>query len=373
MTAPLPPGRPIGRSRRKTIGEQSRSPSAGPRPTAPWELELARDEPLDPDVLIRTRGLTKHYGDLVAVDHLDLDIRRGEIYGLLGPNGAGKTTTILMLLGLSEPTEGEALVVGFDPTRHPLEVKRSVGYLPDNAGFYGAMSGRANLAYTAALNGMRGKAAVHRIEEVLEQVGLTDAADRRAETYSRGMRQRLGIADALIKEPSVLILDEPTIAIDPQGVVEILGLVRRLVHERGLALLLSSHLLEQVQSICDRVGIFVRGRLVAQGPVDELARSLGHGRVLIEVGLAPDGGAVDQGRVETLLRGVDGVDGVATEGLRIGTWRIDASRDVRAGIAAAVESAGLPLVHLRRVDAGLDEVYRRYAAADEEAADDRRD
>ncbi|MER3418954.1 MAG: hypothetical protein C4343_07715, partial [Chloroflexota bacterium] len=240
----------------------------------------------DPSLLIRTRNLTKRYGDLFAVDRLTFEVRAGEIYGLLGPNGAGKTTTILMLLGLSEPTAGEARVVGLDPTRHPLEVKRRVGYLPDNAGFYGALSGRANLRYTANLNGLTGPEAERRIDEVLEQVGLSADADRRVETYSRGMRQRLRIADALVKDPEILILDEPTIAIDPQGVAEILALIRRLVEERRLAILLSSHLLEQVQSVCDRVGIFVRGRLVAQGTVEELARRLGSGDVELEVGIA---------------------------------------------------------------------------------------
>ncbi|HVM12605.1 MAG TPA: ABC transporter ATP-binding protein, partial [Actinomycetota bacterium] len=195
------------------------------------------------DPAIRTRGLTKRYGDLTAVDRLDLEVRRGEIFGLLGPNGAGKTTTILMLLGLSEPTAGTAEVVGLDPTRRPLEVKRHVGYLPDNVGFYGTLSGRENLRYTARLNGLAASSADDRIDDLLEQVGLAEAGDRRVETYSRGMRQRLGIADALVKDPEVLILDEPTVAIDPEGVAEILALIRGLARDRGVTMLLSSHLL----------------------------------------------------------------------------------------------------------------------------------
>ncbi|HEY6058220.1 MAG TPA: ABC transporter ATP-binding protein, partial [Candidatus Limnocylindrales bacterium] len=219
--------------------------------------------PVEP--LVRTRGLTKRYGELVAVDSLDIELWPGEIFGLLGPNGAGKTTTILMLLGLSEPSAGQARVVGLDPARHPLEVKRRVGYLPDNAGFYGSLTGRETIRYTARLNGLDGAGIEGRIDDVLEHVGLGEAADRRVDTYSRGMRQRLGIADALVKDPLILILDEPTIAIDPLGVAEILDLIRRLVHERGIAVLLSSHLLDQVQSVCDRVGIFFAGRLVAVG------------------------------------------------------------------------------------------------------------
>src|SRR6187549_2202972 len=183
---------------------------------------------------IRIRGLTKKYGDFTAVDKLDLTVRHGEVFGLLGPNGAGKTTTILMLLGLSEPTSGGTRVLDLDPARNPVAVKRHVGYLPDNVGFYGGMTGRENLRYTAKLNGIGRTAAESRIDELLAEVRLTDAADHKAETYSRGMRQRLGIADALVKSPSVLILDEPTIAIDPAGVEELLALLKRLVAERNL-------------------------------------------------------------------------------------------------------------------------------------------
>ena len=176
----------------------------------------------DGSVRIRTRKLTKRYGDLVAVDHLDLEIHSGEIFGLLGQNGAGKTTTILMLLGLTEPSDGEAWVVGLDPARHPLEVKRRVGYMPDSVGFYSDLTGRENLRYTARLNRIPDELAETTIDEVLEQVGLTDRANDLTDTYSRGMLQRLGIADALVKDPDVLILDEPTTAIDPLGVTEVL-------------------------------------------------------------------------------------------------------------------------------------------------------
>ena len=228
-----------------------------------------------PNPLVEAQALTKRYGAFTAVDNVTFDVAPGEIFGLLGPNGAGKTTTILMLLGLSEPTSGEARVLGLDPARDPLEVKRRVGYLPDAVGFYGRLSGRENLEYTARLNGVEPAAAAQRIDELLSQVSLADSADRPTDTYSRGMLQRLGIADALLKEPSVLILDEPTAAIDPAGVGELLTLIRSLAKERGLAVLLSSHLLAQVQQLCDRVGIFARGRLIAQGSVPELATAAG--------------------------------------------------------------------------------------------------
>jgi ABC-2 type transport system ATP-binding protein len=234
--------------------------------------------------LVRTRELTKRYDDVVAVDRLSLEVRRGEIYGLLGPNGAGKTTTILMLLGLAEPTSGEARVLGLDPARQPLEVKRHVGYLPDSVGFYGRLTGRENLRYTARLNGIPQADAEAAITELLEHVGLDEAADRAVDTYSRGMLQRLGIADALVKEPQILILDEPTTAIDPTGVADLLALIRRLVADRGIAVLLSSHLLEQVERLCDRIGIFSRGRLLAEGSVAELSqRAGGEGLHLDEV------------------------------------------------------------------------------------------
>ena len=225
--------------------------------------------------LVRAEALTKRYGEVLAVDELTLELHRGEIYGLLGPNGAGKTTTILMLLGLSEPTSGSATVVGLDPARRPLEVKRRVGYLPDAVGFYGRLTGRENLRYTARLNGLEPSEEAERVASVLADVGLTDAADRPTDAYSRGMLQRLGIADALVKEPDVLILDEPTTSIDPTGVADLLDLVRRLVAERGIGVLLSSHLLGQVEQLCDRLGIFSRGRVIAEGTVRELATSAG--------------------------------------------------------------------------------------------------
>ena len=172
-----------------------------------------------------------------------------------------------MLLGLTEPTDGHVEVVGSIPRRDPLEVKRRVGYLPDDVGFYGGLTGRQNLRYTARLNGLDARTTEERVGDLLAQVGLADVADRPVETYSRGMRQRLGLADALVKAPSMLILDEPTTSIDPIGVTEVLELVRTIARDRGVAVLLSSHLLHQVQQVCDRIAIFVSGRIVAQGTI----------------------------------------------------------------------------------------------------------
>jgi ABC-2 type transport system ATP-binding protein len=326
---------------------------------------------------IRTRALTKAYGDLIAVDRLDLEVRAGEIFGLLGQNGAGKTTTILMLLGLSEPTSGEVRVVGFDPARDPLAVKRRVGYLPDAVGFYGNLTGRQNLRYTARLNGLPSGDSERRIAEVLELAGLRDRADDRSDTYSRGMLQRLGIADALLKDPEVLILDEPTTAIDPLGVVEILELLRTLAHERGITILLSSHLLNQVQSTCDRIGIFAAGRLIGSGTIVELGRRFGFPPDDLEVAL--DVPPEDTEAVEDILRSVPGILEVTMEhGIRDErAWmlRSDPVLDIEATLRGVLEAIGRrPIIRIGRRRIELDAIYRRAVereAAEREAAERR--
>src|SRR5690606_35051500 len=204
------------------------------------------------DPIIELRGLRKCYGSLIAVDHLDLKIQQGEIFGLLGPNGAGKTTTILMMLGLSEPTAGNAIVCGFNATRQPIEVKRKVGYLPDSVGFYDDVTALQNLSLIARLNGIEENTVEERALSLLKTVGLADVSQRKVATFSRGMKQRLGLADVLIKEPSVIILDEPTLGIDPSGVNEFLQLIKTLSTDQNLTVLLSSHHLQQVQRVCDR-------------------------------------------------------------------------------------------------------------------------
>lgn len=228
--------------------------------------------------IIQTENLTRRYGRQVAVDGLTLQINEREIFGFLGPNGAGKTTTILMLLGLTEPTSGSARVLGYDPTRDPLEVKRHVGYLPENVGFYDDLTGRENLRFMAELNRLPEAKITEKIEEALRTVGLNGEGDKLVGAYSRGMRQRLGIAELLIKDPKLLILDEPTLGLDPDGTNKMLDLVHSLSRDRGITVMLSSHQLEQVQRICTRVGIMIKGKLVAVGSIEELAkRKLGEG------------------------------------------------------------------------------------------------
>jgi ABC-2 type transport system ATP-binding protein len=229
--------------------------------------------------VIETRGLSKYYGQQAAVDGLSLDVQQGEIFGFLGPNGAGKTTTILMLLGLTEPSRGEVRVCGFNPTREPLKVKRLVGYLPENVGFYPDMSARENLRYVARLNHIPDELSSQKIDEALGIVGLSEDAKKRVGTFSRGMSQRLGIAEVLIKDPRVCFLDEPTLGLDPDGAIRMIELIQALSRERTITMLVSSHNLEQVQKISHRVGIMIKGKLVALGPMEQLAQEkLGVGK-----------------------------------------------------------------------------------------------
>ena len=222
--------------------------------------------------IIETEGLTKRYDSFTAVDSLTLQIREGEVFGFLGPNGAGKTTTLLMFLGLTEPTSGKVRVSGLDPAREPLRVKEKVGYLPENVGFYDDMDARQNLRYVARLNRIPDDVSVKRIDELLKMVGLLEEAGKKVGAYSKGMRQRLGIAEVLVKEPQIIFLDEPTIGLDPDGTNRMLELIHSLSREKNITVFLSSHMLEQVEKICDRVGIMIKGNLVAVGPIQELAK-----------------------------------------------------------------------------------------------------
>jgi len=216
--------------------------------------------------------LKKSYNGKTIVSDISVNISSGEVVGLLGPNGAGKTTTLLMFLGLTEPTSGKVRVAGFDPTRDPFHVKEKVGYLPENVGFYDDMDARENLQYIARLNRIPDKISAAKIDEYLKVVGLSEEARKRVGTYSKGMRQRLGIAEVLIKEPKLIFLDEPTIGLDPDGTNRMLDLIHSLSREKNITIFLSSHLLDQVQRICDRVGIMIKGDLVAMGPIEELAK-----------------------------------------------------------------------------------------------------
>jgi len=224
---------------------------------------------------IEISGLTKRYGAKTAVDNLSLTVFKGEIFALLGPNGAGKTTTILMLMGLSSPDDGQRLVLGLDPGKRPLEVKKQVGYLPENVGFYGDLNASENLSFVAALNGLDGAALKTAVDKALETVELSAAAGQKLKTFSRGMRQRLGLAEVLLKSPRLLFLDEPTLGLDPDGIEKMLSLIVGLAEREGITVVISSHLLPLVEKVAHRVAILRNGRLLAEGSVAALAAEKG--------------------------------------------------------------------------------------------------
>nr|WP_233632488.1 ABC transporter ATP-binding protein [Parapedobacter sp. ISTM3] len=308
------------------------------------------------------KGLTKKYGDFTAVDRLDLSITKGEVFGLLGPNGAGKSTTILMMLGLTEPTSGKVSVCGIDSTVNPIEVKRRVGYLPDDVGFYEQLSGRDNLLYTARLNRLSWREAEKRVDRLLDRVGLREASAKKAGKYSRGMRQRLGLADVLVKNPEVIILDEPTLGIDPIGVREFLDLIVSLSREERITVLLSSHHLHQVQQVCDRVGIFVAGKLLAQGNIAELSKALFSDKepysteARIERTETTDGRPLAEGLRARLL-GLRGVVSVRVDGNR---FYIGSTQDVTTLVAQTIVDSGFGLKSLNMKEYGLDDIYTKY-------------
>lgn len=371
----------------------------------PTDWRSERNEGLH-EIIIRTSELVKQYGDVTAVDHLNLEIHKGEVFGLLGPNGAGKTTTTLMLLGLTDPTSGTAEINGLDCTRDALAVKKIVGYLPDNVGFYPDMSGRENLIFSGMMNGLTRKEAEERAVGLLERVGMTYAADRKTGIYSRGMRQRLGIADVLMKDPEIIIMDEPTLGIDPSGMRELTALIRELSVKDGRTILISSHELYQIQEISDRVGIFVKGRMIACGCIDELGQQLQNEglymvdfraekmeddqhavehRAVVEPGtvqgamnvaaetlastlgtatsgksggVAEDRTASETEELKTLVRGIAGVRLVGVK--EDGTLHVESGRDIRAELFRKLTDVGYLLSELHERGGDLDEIYRKY-------------
>lgn len=300
---------------------------------------------------IETRGLRKTYGRAVAVEGLDLTITEGTVFGLLGPNGSGKTTTILMLMGLTEITAGTVRVLGMDPMREPLAVKRSVGYMPDTVGFYDDMNAIENLRYSGKLAGLSGTDLEQRITKVLARVRLADNAKQEVKTYSRGMRQRLGLADVMLKHPRIAILDEPTNGLDPQSTHEFLDMIRELKQE-GLTILLSSHLLDRVQAVCDRVGLFHRGKMMLEGTVPELARQVLGGGFRITVETA---GGNDLDRAFAAIAGVNRVEAQDRDG-----YRLHAETDVRAEVVRTAQRAGADVLALAMAAPSLDDVYTEY-------------
>jgi len=320
------------------------------------------------EIMIETRGLEKKYGSFTAVHDLNLSVQKGEVFGLLGPNGAGKTTTTLMLLGLTEPTAGSATIDGVDCTRDPLRVKQIVGYLSDNMGFYSDMTGRENLRMTGRMNGLNGELLEARMDELLARVGMTHAADKKTSTYSKGMKQRLGIADILMKDPDVLIMDEPTNGIDPEGMRELMNLIRELADKDGRTVLISSHQLHQIQQICDRVGIFVHGELVACGDIETLGRQLeeknGY-RYEIAVSDQPH-------RLRKVLDRIEQIDAIEEKETFL---LIHSKQNIAGTLMNELMKEKLELTHLRKCSGDLDEIYSQYfekAGESDAGSDDRK-
>jgi ABC-2 type transport system ATP-binding protein len=292
---------------------------------------------MNDDLVIDTRDLTKRYGErITAVDRLALRVRRGEVYGFLGPNGAGKTTTLRMLLGLVRPTSGDVVVLGAPPgSRHGLA---RIGAMIEGPALYPYLSGRDNLRVLAGHAGVR----AGRVEEVLADVDLTGRADDRAADYSMGMRQRLGVAAALLKDPELLILDEPTNGLDPAGMAAMRSSIAAL-RERGVTVLLSSHLMSEIEQTSDRVGVIRDGVLVAEGTVEQL-----RGQARLRVRADP----LDE--AARIMRGLPGIGEVS---------RVDGVIEVAAGTAKAPEinralvHAGIAVSELRARQASLEDVF----------------
>lgn len=295
--------------------------------------------------MIRTENLTKVYNGKPAVDGLNLEVGEGEIFGFLGPNGAGKSTTILMLTGMIEPTAGRCFVDGIEVANDPLAVKKIIGYLPEDVGFYGNLTGEQNLDYFARFYDMNAADRKERIAEILRLVHL-DGVTQKAGEYSRGMKQRLGLAQALINDPKVLFLDEPTANLDPEGVREYRDLVTRLAGE-GKTVFVSSHILSEVRAVCRTVGLLAAGRLVAQGTIDEVARTL-----------ASPGGETFRIVVETAEDLPDLSDPDIIEFERDGNRAIiQAKSDIRERLAAAIAEEGLHIREIRLEEPDIEDAF----------------
>lgn len=308
------------------------------------------------DSIIHLENLSKHYGTKVAVDKLSLDVHKGEVFGLLGPNGAGKTTTILMMLGLTEPSSGKATVCGYDATSNPIKVKRQVGYMPDSVGFYDNMTALENLEYIGRLNGIDEEELRPRCAEMMETVGLSKDMHLKTGAYSRGMKQRLGLAEVLIKKPEVIILDEPTLGIDPSGVRDFLELIRTLSKEQGLTVLLSSHHLHHVQQVCDRVGIFVEGKLLVQGNIASLSEMLFSGKdhvTSIDLEEKLDGVFLH----ENEFLEIEGLNALKTDGSSI---EFVCEKNITPTIVRSLVQKGYNIQGVRQKNYGLEEIYQKY-------------
>ncbi|HET6650347.1 MAG TPA: ABC transporter ATP-binding protein [Candidatus Limnocylindria bacterium] len=313
---------------------------------------------------ITTAGLTKHYPGVQALDDLTLEVPAGSIYGFLGPNGAGKTTALKMLAGLTRPTSGSATVAGIGIEAGPA-YRQQVGYLGQEPRFYGWMSGRETVQYVGSLYPPEARPSATRVREVLELVGIADAADRPSKTYSGGMRQRLGIAQALVARPAVLLLDEPVSALDPIGRREVLELMDRIKGE--VTVFYSTHILDDVQRVSDHVAILDHGKLVRAQPTAELLASFTRDRMRVVLGFATDDTAVALAAISGVLS-VEPTDRDAES--RTYTLRIDPDQSaaVQRGVTRLAADADLTVIDNSLVREGLEDVFMRLVDTKERAA-----
>jgi ABC-2 type transport system ATP-binding protein len=304
--------------------------------------------------LIVAENLTKLYNGKTAVNDLNLTIKRGEIFGLLGPNGAGKSTIILMTLGLTEPTSGSIMVAGYNSTKEPIKVKRTTGYLPEKLGFYEDLTARQNLKYTAELNSIPEKEIESKIQECLEIVGLEKNKNQLVGTFSKGMKKRLGIADVLIKDPQLAVLDEPTEGLDIKIANQILNNIQILNREKNITFLISSHQLNLIQKICTRIGIMSKGKLVGEGRIDLIGKGLfGEGRYIIEIeisGNIPD----------SLIEKIKGIEKVKRVEIIDKIIEVESDDDLRPQISKLVVENNLLLTRMNIKDSSLEEIYLKY-------------
>ncbi len=297
--------------------------------------------------MIRVNSLTKDYGSRRAVDHVTFEAQQGEILGFLGPNGAGKTTTMRILTGFMPPTDGEAFVGGYNVVDESIEVRRRVGYLPETVPLYTDMAVFDYLKYMADLRQLPD--AAERVDEVLEMMGLGDRSSGMISNLSKGMRQRVGLAQALLHRPEVLILDEPTIGLDPGQVVEVRNLIREIGKERTV--LLSTHILSEAQNICDRVLIINKGRIVAEDTPEKLqARLLGAERVFLRVSGDGDG-------LSHSISKVKGVQSVEPRSEGAVEFQFAPGQDIRPQVARSVVEAGFELLEMRPLGMSLEEIF----------------
>jgi ABC-2 type transport system ATP-binding protein len=297
--------------------------------------------------MIQVEGLTKDYGLRRAIDHLTFHAEKGEILGFLGPNGAGKTTTMRILCGYMPPTSGGAKVAGFDVVEQSLEVRRRVGYMPETVPLYPDMSVYEYLKFMADLRHIPN--AEDRVDEILETVHMTDRAESLISSLSKGMRQRVGLAQSIVHQPDVLILDEPTIGLDPAQIIDVRNMIRGLGKERTI--LLSTHILSEAQQICDRVLIINKGHIAAEDTPERLqARLTGSGRVFLKVKGDDDG-------LEAMLKKIPGVLNIYPQGDGAYELGMVAGQDLRPEIARAVVNGGFDLLEIHPVGISLEEIF----------------